>query len=126
MALPGFRAGFLILSALIVSTLALAAGAAAQGQSKPLSAEDHTKRGDELRSKEDWDGAIAEYREALRLKPNNDSAHADLGGALLGKGDFDGAIAEYREALRLNAKNDNAHRALGGVLGLKGDWNGEI
>ena len=54
------------------------------------------------RNKGDLDGAIAEYREALRLNPNDDEAHFNLGVALGKKGDWDGAIAEYREALRLN------------------------
>jgi tetratricopeptide (TPR) repeat protein len=53
-------------------------------------------------SKGDWDGAIVEEREALRLNPNNELAHYDLGHALGDKGDWDGEIAEEREALRLN------------------------
>ena len=44
--------------------------------------------------KGDMDGAIAEYREALRLNPNNDMAHYNLGLALEHKGDWDGAMAE--------------------------------
>ena len=53
------------------------------------------------------DGAVAEYREALRLNPNNAAAHNNLGAALGEKGDWDGAIAEIsfigdimRKALR--------------------------
>ena len=44
------------------------------------------------------DGAIAEYREALRLNPNLAEAHNNLGVALERKGDRQGALEEYRAA----------------------------
>ena len=56
-------------------------------------------------SKYDWDGAIAEYREAMRLNPSNDSAHYDLGNAVKEKGALRGAIEEYRAAYMLDPKN---------------------
>ena len=49
----------------------------------------------------DLDGAIAEYRTALRLRPDYATAHHNLGDALRAKGDLDGAIAEYRTAVHL-------------------------
>jgi len=54
-----------------------------------------------LNEKHDVDGAIAEYREALRLNPGFAAAHNNLGSAYRDKHDVDGAIAEFREALRL-------------------------
>ena len=56
-------------------------------------------------SKGDWDGEIAEDREALRLNPNNASAHNNLGFALEKKGDRRGALEEYRAAYMLDPKN---------------------
>ena len=56
------------------------------------------------RRKGDWDGAIAEEREALRLNPNNASAHSNLGLALEKKGDLRGALEEYRAAYMLDPK----------------------
>ncbi len=108
MTLRSFRAGFLIFLGLTVSTLPAQAGlasasrTAAQNQPQPLSAEDHLKRGDELRSKSDWDGAIAEYRHALRLDPQNALPHNNLGWALENKGDPLGAFKEYRTAHSLD------------------------
>ena len=52
------------------------------------------------------DEAIAEYREAIRLKPDDAEAHCNLGVALLGQGKVDEAIAAHRAALRLN-RNPN-------------------
>jgi Flp pilus assembly protein TadD len=73
----------------------------------------HTDRGIELHNNDDLDGAIAEYRTALRLNPNNVSAHNRLGNALQDKGELDGAIAEYRTALHLDPSHAPAHNNLG-------------
>lgn len=103
--------GFLIFLGLTVSTLpaqaalALPSSAAAQRQPKPLSAEDHLKRGDELRSERNWDGAIAEYRDAVRLNPKNGDPHYNLGVVLEKKRDLEGALNEYRAAYSLNPQN---------------------
>jgi hypothetical protein len=43
----------------------------------------------------EFDGAIAEYREVVRLDPDNSHTHYHLGLALEANGDWDGAIAEY-------------------------------
>ena len=47
--------------------------------------------GNALVAKGDPDGAIREYREAIRLKPDYAEAHSSLGNALSGKGDVDRA-----------------------------------
>ncbi len=56
----------------------------------------------------DWDGSIAEEREALRLSPNNAIVHASLGDALEQKGvNRGGALQEYQAAAQLDPKNIN-------------------
>ena len=82
---------------------------------------DHFLRGNALDGKGDVDGAIAEYREALRLKPDFAEAHYNLGIALNHKGDWDGAMAEYREALHLKRDYAEVHNNLGVTLLNKGD-----
>jgi len=67
-------------------------------QAKADDAKAHFDRGEALYGKGDLDGAIAEYREAIRLKRDDALAHYHLGNALYGKGDPDGAITEWREA----------------------------
>ena len=86
-----------------------------------MTAADHLRRGVELGQKGDLEGAIAEFREALRLKPDFADAHLNLGVALRDKGDLDGAIAEHRTALRLQPEDAGAHYALGLALTAKGD-----
>lgn len=84
-------------------------------------AETHFSRAGILYEKRDLNGAVAEYSEALRVKPDFPEAHNNLGMVLAAKGDYDGAISEYREALRFNPDHPNAHNNLGNTLMCKGD-----
>jgi tetratricopeptide (TPR) repeat protein len=76
----------------------------------------HNNLGLALRGKGDAEGAIASYREAIRLDPRLVSTHVNLGHALSGKGDIEGAIGCYREALRLDPKFAAAHNNLAWIL----------
>jgi Flp pilus assembly protein TadD len=60
--------------------------------------------------------AIAQYEEALRLKPDYVEAHYDLGNALISAGRAPEAIAQYGEALRLQPDIFAAHSNLGNAL----------
>jgi TonB family protein len=54
-------------------------------------------------------GAITEYREAVRLDPENAETHYNLARTLDKNGEHDAAIAEYREALRLKPEFAKSH-----------------
>jgi tetratricopeptide (TPR) repeat protein len=72
-------------------------------------------------------GAIAEYREAIRLAPEHALAHCNLGMALWRKGDRDGALDEYRQAIRLKPDLADAHFNLATALWMhKRDLDGAI
>ncbi len=71
-------------------------------QAKADDAKAHFDRGMALGDKGDLNGAITEFREAIRLKPDYAEAHYNLGVAFAHKGDLDGAIAELREAIRFD------------------------
>jgi len=71
----------------------------------PHSAMAHCDLASALKAKGDLDGAIAEYRAALRLQPDNAAEHCDLGHLLWTKGDRKAAFEEFRKAHRL-APND--------------------
>ena len=78
----------------------------------------HKIIGDDLREKGDIDGAIREYNEALRLKPDYTDAHNNLGLAYVAKGRLGDAIAELQEAIRrfvLQPGYADAHNNLAGA-----------
>ncbi len=60
--------------------------------------------------------AIAEYEQALRIKPDFARAHYTLGIALVEAGKVVDAIEHYRQALRINPDYANAHESLGVAL----------
>ena len=66
------------------------------------------------------DEAIAEYREAVRLKPEYAEAHNNFGVTLRAQGKQDEATAEYRLAIRLKPDNAEAHNNLGVSLNDQG------
>ena len=61
----------------------------------------HCDLGSALKAKGDLEGAIAEYRTALHLQPDNAAAHYDLGRVLWMKGDREAAFEEFHTAYRL-------------------------
>src|SRR5256712_813715 len=65
------------------------------------------------------DGAMAHYRESLRLNPNPE-AHTNLGLALAGEGQLDQAVSHYRSALQLDPRFPAAHHDLGLALTAQG------
>ena len=66
------------------------------------------------------DEAIAHYRKALEVEPDNAEAHNNPGAALASRGKFDDAIGHYRRALEIEPGNAYAHYNLGFVLAGRG------
>jgi tetratricopeptide (TPR) repeat protein len=64
--------------------------------------------------------AIAEYRQALRARPDSAAVLNNLGAALQSSGRLDEAITQYRTAVRAEPGYLNARHNLGGALVLKG------
>jgi serine/threonine protein kinase/Tfp pilus assembly protein PilF len=68
-----------------------------------------------------WDDSIDEYKQAVRLEPENPLLHNRLGIALAWKGGRDDeAVAQFREAIRLDAKLGWSHYFLAITLERKG------
>ncbi len=88
--------------------------------------EAHARLGLVLSKENRPDEAIAQYREALRLKPDDADAHYDLANALYRKGLWDEAISQYREDLKLSPDDPEGHNNLGAVLFQKGNLNEAI
>ncbi len=82
-------------------------------KSKAEDSRKHANRGLALYHRHELDRAIAEFRKAIELVPDNADPHNDLGVALDEKGENDAALAEFREALRLDPGHARAHCYLG-------------
>ncbi|MEA2956387.1 MAG: hypothetical protein QOJ58_1887 [Alphaproteobacteria bacterium] len=77
----------------------------------------YTRRGD------NWDQAIADFGEALRLDPRNVDALALHGVLTINRGDAARAQAEMNEAIRLDPKSAIAHNSIGFFHNTKGDYD---
>ena len=69
----------------------------------------HYNMGDILDKRERPDEAMAEYRKALEIDPNDASSHTNLAIDLAGKGRSDEAIAHFREALKITPDQAEIH-----------------
>jgi len=66
------------------------------------------------------DEAIAEYRQALTIKPRYAEAHNNLGITYVKKGKLDRAISKYKKALSIKPRYADAHYNLGVAYAKKG------
>ncbi len=74
----------------------------------------------------DYDSAIADYTEAIRLDPTRADAYFWRGEVYRGKDDFDSAIADYTQAIRLDPKDAVAYFERGIAYCVKGDYDSAI
>ena len=74
-----------------------------------------------IRFKADWDRAIADYDEALKLNPKIAGAYTGRAAANLRKGNIDRALPDLNEGLRLDPKSPGIHNVFGYYYNKKGD-----
>jgi tetratricopeptide (TPR) repeat protein len=71
--------------------------------------------------KNDFDHAIQDYDNAIRLNPNDAPVCAARGNAYFYRGDYDRAIQGYDDAIRLDPNDPRAYDGLGAAYFIKGD-----
>jgi tetratricopeptide (TPR) repeat protein len=76
--------------------------------------------------KGDLDRAIADYTEAIRLKPDFFAAYLNRGTAQRKKGEIDGALADYTQALQLKPDLYDAYTLRGICYSKKGQYQEAI
>jgi tetratricopeptide (TPR) repeat protein len=82
-----------------------------------------TVLGSELAREDKLDEAIADYTNALRMKPHFPEAHFYLANALEKQGHLDAAIDEYNHALWFRPTQEQTHIFLGMALGKQKKYN---
>ena len=91
----------------------------------PTNADAYTARAIAWQQKGEFDIAIKDYGEALRLKPSAVSYY-NLGNVCSEKGDYDKAIGYYDEAIRLDPSYMVAFDARGSARSKMEDYDGAI
>jgi Flp pilus assembly protein TadD len=86
----------------------------------------HTYYGNALATSGDIPGAIAEYTEAIRIRPDYPEAHNNIGPALAAQGKLDDAISHFTEAIRLRPNYADAYSNLGVALASRGKFDEAI
>ncbi|MDR1811621.1 MAG: tetratricopeptide repeat protein, partial [Candidatus Fibromonas sp.] len=89
-------------------------------------AEAYYKRGVEYYEKKDYDKAISEFTEAIRLNPKYAEAYYIRGRMYILKEDYDIAISDLNEAIRLKRNYAEAYKMRGFTYRLKGDYDKAI
>lgn len=84
------------------------------------------RRGIEHAKKGDYDRAIHDLDEAIRLNPANADPYYDRGLTYARKGDDDRAIRDYNESIRLDPKRASAYGARGNSYSNKRDHDRAI
>ncbi len=95
--------------------------------SSPHTAAEFSARGfDRQQKKNDIDGALADYDQALALDPHNTEALYRRALARQTKGNWDGALNDYNSLLALAPDNADAYSNRGYVKQTKGDLDGAL
>src|SRR5215469_7095242 len=79
-------------------------------------------RGNAYHDEKDYDRAIADYDQAIKLKPDYAHAFGNRGLAYAHKGDPDSAVRDYDEAIRLDPDNASGYNNRGNAYFDKGDY----
>lgn len=96
----------------------------ASASAAPASARDHADVGDDAWRRGDYGGAVAAYKEAVRLEPGSATYQGKLGRAQYKAGDSGGAAVSLSTALRGGYKE--ASKWLGHIARDQGDVAGAI
>ncbi|GEM_PF-7100911 len=89
-------------------------------------AEEHYNRGVRLERQSNWQGAVAEYTEAIRLQPQFPLAYNNRGVAEAILGEYDRAIQDYSEAIKGDPEFAEAYNNRGVAYNDTGNYQNAI
>ena len=83
----------------------------------------YDNRGNAYLEKKDYDHAIADFNEAVRLNPKDTIGYDGRGLAYVAQNDYDRGIADFNRAMQIDPKFKWAYSNRGRVYRLKGDYD---
>jgi len=86
----------------------------------------YIERGLSCYQKGDYNEAIKQFQEALKLNPGKAEIHYNLGLTYQAKGLLNEAVEEYRKALEINPEDAETHNNLGVVYYNQGSYRKAI
>jgi len=86
----------------------------------------YIERGDAYIEKKNYDRAIADYSEAIRLNPNDDAAYKKRSYGYVEKGNFSAAITDLTEAIRIDPAYSGYYALRGHVYFTSEDYDTAI
>ena len=95
-------------------------------QTQPKTAGTFLDRGFLFAKREDWDSAIADFTQAIKLRPAYAYTYYNRGTAYAEKGDYDRAIADFNQAIKLDPSLAAAYNNRGIAYAEKGDYDRAI
>jgi len=115
-----------ILLLFILSIVAVVVQPIFAGGQNQTNAEAYSDRGFAYFLEEEYDKAISDYDEAIRLNPKLAKAYFGRGFTYHKIGDYDKAVSDYSQAIRLNLKFADAYYYRGRVYHYKEDYDRAI
>jgi tetratricopeptide (TPR) repeat protein len=88
---------------------------------KSARSDQHVERGQEYAEKKEYDKAVREFTEAIRLDPKNAEAYHERGRAYFEMKEYDKAISDFTEAIRIEP-DAGSYVARGGAYEHKKDY----
>ncbi len=113
-------------ASLIIAAVTLLTIAYATAGPGPKSATGYANRGSEKLTRNDLNGAIADFTRAIELEPGFTFWRLSRGDAKSAKGDFDGAIADYSRIIEIDPQDAPAYEHRSYARKAKGDVDGAI
>ncbi len=93
----------------VLALFLVLAAAVSCGRSVSPAALKHAAEGQRLFELMQYEDAVKEYNEAIKIQPSFAAAYLGIGRCLAETGRFDEALKQYKTAMDLDPKNDDHH-----------------